>query len=215
MLLRYINLLVHILVACKYVALFNALETCTSKGSRDNNTVEYINLFHCRVLSNFLHYIHTWNSTIFKKGSVQDWTVTIPCTQEAIIRFPLLTPSYVVRWLQNAGLQSCVGYSLVLDQCLYVYIVRERLNYVCMSSLTQGHYSPLHFAAKKGYSEVVDILLKHGAEPNVFDGVRSKVYNMYTTHVCCSKKSSAWGCTWSLLKHFGPFYLNSMTNMLF
>ena len=41
MLLRYINLLVHILVACKYVALFNALETCISKGSRDNNTVEY------------------------------------------------------------------------------------------------------------------------------------------------------------------------------
>ena len=62
MLLRYINLLVHILVACKYVALFNALETCTSKGIRDNNIVEYINLFHCRVLSNFLHNIHTCNS---------------------------------------------------------------------------------------------------------------------------------------------------------
>ena len=55
-----------------------------------------------------------------------------------------------------------------------MYIVRERLNYVCMSSLTQGHYSPLHFATKKGYSEVVDILLKHGAEPDVFNGVRSK-----------------------------------------
>ena len=102
-----------------------------------------------------------------------------------------------------------MGYSLVVEQYLYVYIVRERLNYVCtgysMSSLTQGHYSPLHFATKKGYSEVVDILLKHGAEPDVFDGVRSKVYNMYTTHVCCSKKSSAWGCSWSLLKHFGLF----------
>ena len=41
---------------------------------------------------------------------------------------------------------------------------------------TQGHYSPLHFATKNGYSEVVDILLKHGAEPDVFNGVRSKVY---------------------------------------
>jgi len=71
------------------------------------------------------------------------------------------------------------------------YIAKKRLNYV--SSLTQGHYSPLHFATKKGYSEVVDILLKHGAEPDVFDGVRSKVYNMYTTRVCCSKiLSSVW-----------------------
>ena len=136
---------------------------------------------------------------------MQDWTVAIPCTQEAIIRLPLLTPSYVVWSLQNAELQSCVGYSLVVEQRLYVYISKERPNYVCMSSLTQGHYSPLHFATKKGYSEVVDILLKHGAEPDVFDGVRSKVYNMYTTHVYCSKKSSAWGCTWSLLKHFGLF----------
>ena len=58
----------------------------------------------------------------------------------------------------------------------YVYIAKKRLTYVCMSSLTQGHYSPLHFATKNGYSEVVDILLKHGAEPDVFDGVRSKVY---------------------------------------
>ena len=58
----------------------------------------------------------------------------------------------------------------------YVYIAKKRLTYVCMSSLTQGHYSPLHFATKNGYSEVVDILLKHGAEPDVFNGVKSKVY---------------------------------------
>ena len=123
MLLRYINLLVHILVACKYVALFNALETCTSKGSRDNNTVEYINLFHCRVLSNFLHYIHTSNSTIFKKGSVQDWTVTIPCTQEAIIRFPLLntiiccTVVAECRISVLCGLQPCCRAMLICVHC--------------------------------------------------------------------------------------------------
>ena len=99
-----------------------------------------------------------------------------------------------------------MGYSLVVEQCLYVYIAKARLKYVCMSSFTQGHYSPLHYATKKGYSEVVDILLKHGAEPDVFDGVRSKVYNMYTTHVYCSKKSSAYGCSWSLLKYFGPLF---------
>jgi len=73
-----------------------------------------------------------------------------------------------------------------------VLIVRK--GKLCLlSSLTQGHYSPLHFATKKGYSEVVDILLKHGAEPDVFDGVRSKVCNMYTTHLCNCKKTFGWG----------------------
>ena len=41
-----------------------------------------------------------------------------------------------------------------------------------MSSLTQGHYTALHFATKKGSTEVVDILLEHGAKPDVFDGVK-------------------------------------------
>ena len=47
------------------------------------------------------------------------------------------------------------------------------------------HYTALHFATKKGSAEVVDILLKHGAKPDVFDVVKSEVHNMYTTPVGC------------------------------
>ena len=77
--------------------------------------MEQVNIFYSIVISiyfAFLHQTHTWNSTIFKKGSVRDWTVTIPCTQEAIIRVPL-TPSYVVQCVVVCrtevlcGLQPC------------------------------------------------------------------------------------------------------------
>ena len=42
-----------------------------------------------------------------------------------------------------------------------------------MSCSLQDEESPLHAAAKKGHTDVVDILLKHGANVNTQDKVRN------------------------------------------
>ena len=39
-------------------------------------------------------------------------------------------------------------------------------------SLIQEGYGALHYATKNGYNEIVDVLLQHEAEPDLFDEVR-------------------------------------------
>ena len=49
-----------------------------------------------------------------------------------------------------------------------------------MSCSPQHERSPLYVAAKKGHTDVVDVLVTHGANTNTLDSVR----NLMDTHMC-------------------------------
>ena len=55
--------------------------------------------------------------------------------------------------------------------------------------LPQNGQGPLFSASQEGHTEVVDILLKHGADPNITSTVWEQmcVYHVYTMHNVCSK----------------------------
>ena len=55
--------------------------------------------------------------------------------------------------------------------CVYMYVFVHVHSIITFSSTVQDGCSPLYVASKYGYTEVVDILLKNGADPNLANTV--------------------------------------------
>ena len=57
--------------------------------------------------------------------------------------------------------------------------------YMIVSSTTQDGLSPLYVASQEGHTDIVDILLKHGADPNLACTVWGLVCSFHLLHVHC------------------------------
>ena len=91
----------------------------------------------------------------------------------------------------------------LLDYYMYVYIpmnmsigmpcMHSLLAYMCacvhvhsvISSTVQGGCTPLYLASEEGHTEVVDTLLKSGADPNLATTVWGLVCSFHPLHVYC------------------------------
>ena len=57
--------------------------------------------------------------------------------------------------------------------------------YMFVSSTTQDGFSPLYAASQFGHTDIVDTLLRHGADPNLAGTVWRLVCSFHLLHVCC------------------------------
>lgn len=65
---------------------------------------------------------------------------------------------------------------------LYLYLY----TYILIGSTVQTGQSPLYMASSEGHTEVVDKLLKHGADPNMATFVRVRLMLKYHHDILCT-----------------------------
>ena len=70
--------------------------------------------------------------------------------------------------------------------CLYKIIIVNLYvlnNYNILSSTAQNGTSPLFIASQKGHTQIVELLLRKGADPNLTRTVCGLVWSLYLLHV--------------------------------
>ena len=92
-------------------------------------------------------------------------------------------------------LSNSVCVLFVASPCLYIYNISPHICHVyCLesicvymysivSSTVQDGFSPLYVASQEGHSQIVDILLLKGADPNLTLKVCVLVWSLYLLHV--------------------------------
>ena len=64
--------------------------------------------------------------------------------------------------------------------CLYKICIN---NYNILSSTAQNGTSPLYIASQNGHTQIVELLLRKGADPNLTYTVCGLVWSLYLLHV--------------------------------
>ena len=99
-------------------------------------------------------------------------------------------------WLLDIYLQERIhvhtpGHEYWQEVHVYHVGVHVCMHCVCVhahsiiSSTVQIGASPLYTASQEGYTDIVDTLLRHGADPNLACTVWGLVCSFHLLHVCC------------------------------